>query len=185
VAHEGQTIFNPRTGQRMTFVELRDELLRTESINPPGGTQEPVHVHPVQESGAEVVSGSLVFEVDGERRVIGPGESITIPADTRHRFWNEGEEDAHSVQFFRPALDIAAFFETLFALAQRDALKADGMPPTLQLAVMVPEFGHEIRPASPPWPVLKALTAVLAPIARRRGYRARLAAEDDGEPAPV
>jgi hypothetical protein len=39
---------------------------------------------------------------------------------------------------------------------------------------MVPEFGDEIRPVSPPWPVLRAVAALLAPIARRRGYRPRL-----------
>ena len=56
MAHEGQQISNPRTGQRMTFVELRDEQLRVESVNPPTPEREPVHVHPIQESGAEVVS---------------------------------------------------------------------------------------------------------------------------------
>jgi quercetin dioxygenase-like cupin family protein len=158
----------------MTFVELRDELLRIDSVNPPTAEREPVHVHPKQESGAEVVSGSLVFEVAGEQRRLGAGDTIRVPANTPHRFWNDSHEDARSIQFFRPALDIASFFETMFALAQRDKLDAKGMPRPLQLAVMVPEFGDEIRPASPPWPILRALTAVLGPIARLRGYRGRM-----------
>ncbi len=174
MAHEGQQISNPRTGQRMTFVELRDEQLRIDSVNPPTAEREPVHVHPKQESGAEVVSGSLVFEVAGEQRRLVAGETISVPVNTPHRFWNDGNEDAHSIQFFRPALDIASFFETMFALAAQDKLDAKGMPRPLQLAVMVPEFGSEIRPASPPWPVLRALTAVLGPIARLRGYRGRV-----------
>jgi quercetin dioxygenase-like cupin family protein len=172
--HQGQQITNPRTGQRMTFVELRDEQLRIDSLNPPTAEREPVHVHPKQESGAEVVSGSLVFEVAGEQRRLGAGETISVPANTPHRFWNDGSEDARSIQFFRPALDIASFFETMFALSQQDKLDAKGMPRPLQLAVMVPEFGDEIRPASPPWPILRALAAVLDPIARLRGYRARV-----------
>jgi mannose-6-phosphate isomerase-like protein (cupin superfamily) len=175
LAHQGQEIVNSRTGQRMTFVELGDDVLRIDSINPAGvAEREPLHSHPMQKSGAEVIAGRVVFEVDGERRQIGPGESITIPAGTVHRFWNEGDEDAHSIQSFRPALDIADLFETLFALANAGELDAKGMPKVLQLAVMVPEFGDEIRPAGPPWPVLQVLTAVLAPIARARGYRARL-----------
>jgi hypothetical protein len=44
----------------------------------------------------------------------------------------------------------------------------------LQLALMVPELGDELRPVSPPWPLLPTLSAILAPIARRRGYRARV-----------
>jgi mannose-6-phosphate isomerase-like protein (cupin superfamily) len=176
VANEGQQISNPRTGQRMTFLELRAELLRIDSVNPPGPEREPVHVHPKQESGAEVVSGSLVFEVAGERHHLSVGDTISVPANRPHRFWNESGEDARSIQFFRPALEIASFFETLFALAQQDKLDERGMPRLLQLAVMVPEFGEEIRPVSPPWPILRTVSAVLAPIARLRGYRARLEA---------
>lgn len=175
MAHLNQTISNPRTGQQMTFVELREDLLRIDSINPSSADgREPGHVHPKQESGAEVLSGSLVFEVDGEERHVGPGESISIAANTPHRFWNEGRDDAHAIQYFKPALNTAAFFETLFALAQQDKLDDKGMPSTLQLAVLVPEFGDELRPLSPPWPLLKALTTVLGPVARARGYKGRI-----------
>ncbi len=160
----------------MTFVDLRADLLRIDSLNPPSAEREPVHVHPKQESGAEVRSGSLVFEVAGERRELGPGDNIHVPANTPHCFWNEGSEDARSIQFFRPALEIASFFETLFALAQRGELDDKGMPRPLQLATIVPEFGDEIRPVRPPWPVLRMFATVLAPLARLRGYSGRLAA---------
>ena len=174
MAHEHQEIFNPRTQQRMTFVELNDELLRIDSVNPPADEREPLHVHPKQQSGAEVLSGSLVFEVAGQQRRLGPGDTIEVPANTPHRFWNDGDEDVRSIQYFRPALDIASFFETLFVLARDGKLDGKGMPRPLQLAVMVPEFGAEVRPVSPPWPILRVLTAALGPIARLRGYRGRL-----------
>jgi mannose-6-phosphate isomerase-like protein (cupin superfamily) len=175
MAHVGHEITNPRTGQRMKFVEMTERELRIESVNPPTDQREPLHVHPNQESGCEVTAGSLVWEIAGERRVVGAGESITVPTNTPHRFWNEGREDARSIQFFRPALDIAAFFETLFALAQRDQLDASGMPRLLPLMAMVGEFGAEIRPVSPPWPVLRALAAALGPLARIRGHHGRTA----------
>jgi mannose-6-phosphate isomerase-like protein (cupin superfamily) len=172
VAHQGQVIFNPRTGQKMTFVELTEDVLRIDTVNPPTvAEREPLHTHPRQESGAEVARGELVFEVEGERQTVGPGESVTIPAGAVHRFWNEGHEDADSIQTFRPALKTATFFELLFQLAAEDKLDAKGLPHLLQLAVMVPEFGEEIRPATPPWPVLRVLTALLGPIAKARGYR--------------
>jgi hypothetical protein len=161
----------------MTFVEMTEDVLRIDSFNPAGVEErEPLHIHPRQESGAEVSGGELVFEVEGDRRVVVPGESITIPAGAVHRFWNEGDEDAHSIQTFRPALKTAAFFELLFQLSAEDKLDAKGMPKLLQLAVMVPEYSNEIRPAKPPWPVLWVLTAVLGPIAKARGYRPRPAA---------
>ena len=162
----------------MTFLELRKELLRIDSVNPNNAAErEPGHVHPRQESGAEVISGSLMFDVDGTQSRVGPGESISIAANTPHRFWNEGDEDAHSIQFFKPALDIASFFETFFALAQQGKLDDKGMPGPLQLAVLVPEFEDELRPLSPPWPLLKALMIVLGPLARARGYRGRIAVD--------
>lgn len=162
----------------MTFLELTDGLLRIDSINPPGPEREPLHVHPHQESGVEVTAGSLVFEVDGRESRLGPGDTIRVPANTPHRFWAVGEEPARSIQSFRPALDIASFFETFFVLAQRDELDSKGMPRTLQLAVTVPEFGEEIRPVSPPRLVLRALAAVLGPLARRRGLMGRLTVDD-------
>ena len=133
MAQTGQEIRNVRTGQRMTFVELRPDLLRIESVNPPTEEGEPLHVHPEQRSGAELLSGSLVFEVDGVERRLTKGESISIPADTPHRFWTDGTEGAVSRQFFEPALDTAAFFETLFALSARGLLDPKGMPRPLQL----------------------------------------------------
>jgi mannose-6-phosphate isomerase-like protein (cupin superfamily) len=169
-------IRNPRTGQQLKFVASHPDLLRIESLNPPGDEREPVHVHPRQTSGCEVIAGSLIFEVEGRERRLTAGDSILIPPGTPHRFWNDGDETASSVQFFEPALETAAFFETLFALAAADELDSKGMPRPLQLALLVPEFGDEIRPVSPPWPVLRALAVVFGPLARARGYRGRVTA---------
>jgi quercetin dioxygenase-like cupin family protein len=170
----GQKIANPRTGQRMTFVDLGPERAEIESVNPPSEEREPLHLHPKQRSGAKVLSGSLVFEVDGAERRLTSGDSISIPPGVPHRFWNDGEGDARSLQFFEPALESAAFFETLFAFAAEGKLDAKGMPRLLPLALLVPEFGDEIRPVSPPWPVLKAVALALSPVARLRGHRSRL-----------
>jgi quercetin dioxygenase-like cupin family protein len=175
MAQAGQEIVNPRTGQRMIFRRTaRDTggaLLQIETVNPPHGAPEPEHVHVQQESSAAVLSGTLHFRVRDEVRVVRAGETIVIPADTPHRFWNEGPEEARAIQEFRPALRTEDFFETLFGLARDGKLDEKGMPSLLQLAVMVPAFGDEIRPTSPPWPLLRALTWFLGPLARARGYR--------------
>jgi quercetin dioxygenase-like cupin family protein len=174
MAQLGQEISNPRTGQRMKFVDVGPDCLRIESVSPAADEREPLHIHPRQESGTELLSGSLVFEVDGVQRRLAPGESISIPPNIAHRFWNDGGEDARWIGFFRPALATAAFFETLFELAAAGKLTESGMPRLLQLAVMVPEFSEEIRPVSPPWPILRTVATALGPIARARGYRARV-----------
>ena len=165
-------LHNPRTGQRMRFLGRSSELLRMETTNPPGGTPEPVHVHPRQESRAEVVSGTLCFVVDGEERRLGPGDSITIPAGVPHNFLNDGDADAVAVQEFRPALRTRLFFETYFGMAERGELDEHGMPSLMHLAVLGPAFADEIRVTKPPWAVQRVAYALLGPIARRRGYSA-------------
>lgn len=176
MAKAGDEIVNPRTGQRMVFLktgtETGGELVQIDTHNPPTGVAEPKHVHPFQESGAEVLSGSLRFHVDGEERSVKAGESITIPANTPHNFWNDGDEEAHFIGWFRPALKIDRFFEMLFGLAQDGKLNEKGLPSLWQMAVSVPYFGDEIRLTSPPWAVQRAVFAVLAPVGRLLGYRA-------------
>jgi quercetin dioxygenase-like cupin family protein len=166
-------IFNPRTGQRMRFpltaADTNGELLRIESTNPPTGVAEPVHVHPKQETHAEVVSGTLRFVVDGRERRLGPGDAITIPAGAPHHFCNDGDEDAIAIQAARPALRTQEFFETYFGLAERGELDEHGAPSLLRSAVLGPAFADEIRLASPPWPIQRVAYALLGPIARLRG----------------
>jgi quercetin dioxygenase-like cupin family protein len=175
VAKAGDEIFNPRTRQRMIFLqtgkETGGELLRIDSHNPPTGVAEPEHVHPFQQSGAEVLSGTLRFRIDGEERSVEAGESITIPANTPHFFWNDGDGEAHAVQWFRPALKIDRFFESFFGLAQDGKLDEKGLPSLWQLAVMVPHFGNEIRLTSPPWVVQRSLFGALAPVGRMLGHQ--------------
>lgn len=69
-----------------------------------------------------------------------------------------------------PIAGLAAdFFETLFELARRRDLNAQGLPSMLQLSLSVPPVGREIRMTSPPWPVQRLALAPLAPLARLRG----------------
>ena len=170
----GDQIENARTGQRMAFrVTAEDShgaLLMIDSYNPPGPF-EPLHMHPRQESTAEVISGSLLFIVDGREIRLGPGDRTVIPPNTPHQFRNDGEHEAHSIAEFRPALRIAEFFETLFALSQLGELNSEGMPSLLQLALSVPAFGSEIRLPAPPWLVQRLALAPLAPLARLRGLQ--------------
>lgn len=171
----GKEIANPRTGQRMVFLETGEEtdgrLLRIDTFNPPDAPIEPEHVHPFQESRIELVSGSLRVRIDGEEQNLGPGGSVVIPPKTPHFFWNDGNHEAHSIGEFRPALHIDLFFETFFSLARDGKLNEKGLPSLLQLAVSVPEFGNEIRLTRPPWIVQKVIFGSLAPLARLRGYR--------------
>jgi quercetin dioxygenase-like cupin family protein len=169
-------LHNPRTGQRMRILLSGEETggarLRIESVNPPHGVLEPVHVHPRQESSAEVRSGTLRFVVAGRERRLAAGDTITIAPGVAHTFVNDGDDEAVSVQEFRPALRSAEFFATYFGLAQRGELDEQGRPSMLRFAALGPAFADEIRLVRPPWVVQRAVFALLGPFARRRGYGA-------------
>jgi hypothetical protein len=62
--------------------------------------------------------------------------------------------------------------ETLFGLAQEGHVNAKGMPNPLQLALTAQEFSDVIVFRKPPPGVQRVIFGALAPIARRRGYRA-------------
>lgn len=170
---DGTEISNSRTGQAMRFLDGAGDstapVLRIETTNPATGIAEPTHVHPHQESRAQVTQGELCFEVDGAVSRLAPGDEIIIPAGTPHRFWNQGSEEAVAIQEFRPALEIEDFFRTYFDLANRGKLKPDGSPPLLLTAALGPRFADVIRVTSPPWWLQRAVFLLLGPLARQRG----------------
>lgn len=175
MATSGSDIFNPRTGQRTIFRQTAQDtggaLLQIETHHAPHSPPEPEHVHPFQESRCEMLSGSLHFHIGAEMHAIGPGESVEIPRDVPHYFWNDSDEEARAIQEFRPALKIEDFFATYFALARENKLNRQGLPNLLQLAVLMQEYDREIRVTQPPRLVQQLLMWTLGPLGRLRGYR--------------
>lgn len=176
MAKQGDKITNARTGQKMIFLqtgkETNGQLLEIESFNPKSDMREPIHIHPRQESSAKIISGKLHFLVNGKEQIVGPGETIVIPAGVPHCFWNEEEVEAHSIQQFTPALHIDEFFESFFALAKDNKLSDTGMPPFLQLPLMGLKHWDEIRVTSPPRAIQLLTYWLLAPVSLLLGYRA-------------
>jgi hypothetical protein len=65
------------------------------------------------------------------------------------------------------------FFETIWGFAKDGKTNEKGVPNLLQVAVIADEYADEFRLASPPLIVQRALFAVLAPVGKLLGYRAR------------
>jgi quercetin dioxygenase-like cupin family protein len=163
-------IVNARTGQRMRFEEpASPEVLRITCWSPATDAREPEHTHPRQESRFELLAGELVFELEGVARTVRAPGDVTIPAGARHRFWNARPEEAHYIQEFRPALEMRAFFELLFHLANEGRLAENGMPDLLDIPAVLDASSDVLRPTSPPWAVLRLTAALLRPFAAIRG----------------
>lgn len=176
MATPGHTTENPRTGERvkwhLTSAETEGRLVRAEWWTRPGGGVTFEHVHRDAEERFEVLSGRMSAELGGRRVDLVARERIVLPPRVPHRWWNSGGEDLHFIVEVDPPGHFEETIETLFGLAREGRVRADGSPGLLQLAVMAREFGLEAYPTSPPLPVLRAATALLAPVGRALGRRA-------------
>lgn len=163
-----QSITNLRSGQRMIFrqtaKDTNGQLLEIETFNPPSAEKEPEHIHPKQESSAEVLSGEVRFSINGRVQIVKAGEKIDIPPGVPHYFWNEGPMEAHTIQRFTPALTIEQFLRSYFALANAGKLDNNGMPPLLITSHLGLQHQDDIRVTMPPWIVQKILYTILIPV---------------------
>jgi len=194
MARSGDTIENPVTRERLTFLATRrettGELLRFEHIFAPGGFVPAAHLHPQQEERFEVLSGSPRFRVGEEERAARPGETLVVPPGVPHTWWNAGGDETRVVVEVRPALRTEVIFETHYGLARDGKLNKKALPNPLSAAVLAQEFEDEVRVAPQkdillsrlPVPVIAILIAVLAPLGRLLGYRgtyARYSPDDE------
>jgi mannose-6-phosphate isomerase-like protein (cupin superfamily) len=171
MAHSGDVIENPVTGQRLVFLvtasDSDGELFAAEGIFPPGGFAGVPHVHPRQDERFEVLAGDAAFDIEGSRRVLGAGNTIDVPRGTKHTFANAGEDEMRVRFEFRPALaSTERFYEVYFAFAQQGRVNAKAMPDLLDIATVWPVTSEHAVLATPPAVVQHALFRVLAPIAR-------------------
>ena len=180
MAYAGQILDNPITGERIIFRETAadtgGELLAIDLILAPDGHVPGAHVHPSQEERFEVVSGTMKFRLGRKKIIAKAGDVVAVPPGSIHKFANAGDEPAHvRVDEVRPALKMEELFETTVALAKDGRTNGKGMPRPLDLALFVREYEDEVRAPFPPAPIVKAVMAPLAWMAKRRGHAERYA----------
>ncbi|HEY7397740.1 MAG TPA: cupin domain-containing protein [Gaiellaceae bacterium] len=170
----GETIENPVTGERIVFRKTSQdtggEAVVIETYVQPNGFVAAAHVHPSQEERFEVLAGTVGFKIGREKKVVGPGTRITVPAGTPHRFWNAGDGVAHFVCEVRPALQFESLLETMFALAADGKTNKKGMPNPLRLAVIARAHFDTVRLPFPPTVVQRIGLALGSPAGRLLGY---------------
>jgi quercetin dioxygenase-like cupin family protein len=174
--HAGDVIENPVTGERLVFrktsQETNGEAVVLEAFVQPNGFVAAAHVHPHQEERFQVLRGSVAFRLGREEIIAGPGQRITVPAGTAHKFWNAGDEEAHFVCEVRPALQFEQLIETMFGLAADGKTSKKGMPNPLRLAVIAHGHFDDVRLPFPPAWIQRMGLALGAPLGRLLGYDA-------------
>jgi|SRR5581483_4067675 len=126
------------------------ELLALKATYGPGGSPPPEHYHPSQEETFTGVTGTVTARIDGVERAISPGEIVTIPAGTRHAFWNPATEPATLAWEVRPALRTEQMFEELSNAGS-----------TAKQALVVARYKEEFRLSSAPQRMLIDVVGLL------------------------
>ena len=67
------------------------------------------HKHVQQEEVILVVTGQIEQWIDTEKRVLGPGDSAFIAADTVHASSNIGKDEANIIAIFGPSVGDSGF----------------------------------------------------------------------------
>jgi quercetin dioxygenase-like cupin family protein len=172
----GEIWENPVTNERATILELPyanpEGRVSAELTALVGARVMGEHRHPALTERFTVLEGELTMKLDGQMSIVREGESAVVEQGAWHDWWNAGDRDTRVRVEITPGERFAHMIETMFGLARLGHTDAKGMPYPLQLALTAREFSDVIVFRSPPPAVQRALFGALAPIARRRGYRA-------------
>jgi quercetin dioxygenase-like cupin family protein len=167
--------FNPATREWIEFTELAtdngEDLVRFKWRSLPGG-EITEHLHPHQEERFTITAGEAHFTVNGEPRVVGPGEMIVVPVGVRHSEGNPGSAEIEGVIELRPALHSKEMHEAFGGLAAEGKTTARGAPKNpLQLGATIWHFRRESRATSPPIWFQNLILPPLSALARAFGVR--------------
>jgi quercetin dioxygenase-like cupin family protein len=176
----GQTLENPVTGERFTFVETASttdgELLAFDFALRPGGAVPMPHVHPVQTERFEMLAGRMRFRVGLHTVVAEPGDVVEVAPGVAHSFANAGDDEARLRVEVRPALRMEEMFADVVAMARAGRMNRRGLPRNpLDLAVLARRYDREAHAPLIGVAIQRALLAPLVMLARRpRGAQAAL-----------
>jgi quercetin dioxygenase-like cupin family protein len=183
--HAGDTLYNPVTGESMTFVttsaQTGGEYVLIELSADPDAFVAAAHVHPAQTETFEVIEGTLAAKVDGTEHLAQAGDVLVVEPGQAHKWWNAGESRLVFRCEIRPALQFESLIETMFSLAADGKTNKKGMPNPFRLAVIARGHLDTVVLLFPPVWAQKAALALGAPLGKLAGYQATYVPA----PAPV
>jgi quercetin dioxygenase-like cupin family protein len=171
-------IVNPVQGDAVTFLETSEESGGVRSLGElevaPGGKVAP-HYHRSYSEHFKVTSGHLTVMVDGEDRILGPGEEAIVPAGTLHGWSNTSGETAVAEVELRPGQPgFERSLQVAYGLARDGKVLKNGMPRNpLHLALLL-DWGDGRKAGV--LAVMGPVFRLLAALARALGIDRRLIA---------
>ena len=169
----GDKLHSASEGFDQIIISQKDGWVHTSLTVQPKAPGPPEHIHAKLTETFAVREGVLSILVNGEKKIVKAGESITIPAGTRHKPFNETDspvivrsnenEKSLTVEF---AYHLSQVYRIVDSLGEN--------PSEFSMLMQLSVYGSEMDAwlaDGPPVPVQKAVRFLLAPTARLLGYR--------------
>jgi uncharacterized RmlC-like cupin family protein len=168
----GDKLLSRFEGFDQTIVSVQNGWMNTRLEVAPGAAGPPEHFHENFEERFTVRSGTLSILVNGEKRTLRAGETLSIPPLARHKPFNETNETV-IVEGDNPNILPVKFGYILSQLYGFMDQYPEG-PSTPQMIMQLSVYGNEADSWIADGPSLqtqKVMRVVLAPTARLLGYK--------------
>lgn len=171
---KGDVIWNPLTGEKAMLIESTEEsggrrIVTDFAVEEGGFVPGGEHRHDHCTEHFIVERGRITFAVNGRQQTLGPGEELTVPAGTWHRWWNAGTDEVRMTTTVEPALRFEEAIMIVWGLCADGKTNAKGVPPPLIGALVATRYRDEITYRKPPQLVQRTIFGALAVLARRLG----------------
>jgi mannose-6-phosphate isomerase-like protein (cupin superfamily) len=125
----------------------------------PGFAGPPQHIHPHAEESYQVLEGTLDVWIDGQWRLVKPGETATVPAGVPHTLKNSHAQPVRLINVHQPALGFEWFFRRMQVLIATGKLT---LPPKnvgslIRISMLFVEHEKEIKSVKPPHGLMRFL----------------------------
>ena len=134
----GDVLDAPRLGLRFeirrTAADTGGELTEFDAVGRPRGFVAQPHVHPRQTERLEVIEGAMSFTMNGQTRVLGPGEWVETPPGTPHRHVAAGDGPGRVRITERPSGRVEDFIADLSRMDREGEMTRVGLPKPASLS---------------------------------------------------
>lgn len=169
MVQSGDTIDNPVTGERITWVRTSSETQGATAVMDlelsPTAFLNSEHIHLHQEEKFEILDGRIRLRCDGQESVCGAGEIVVVPAGSPHTWAPQDGKGALLRLTFTPGAEIEEMFDEFFRCAREGRTNSKGMIKSPFVSARL-ALTHDLYLAQLPVPLQRALCRVLVSAAK-------------------
>lgn len=172
----GDELIHRRSGSRIKFTYTAEEtdgqFLQAELWIKPNALVLPAHIHGNQSEMFEVLSGTAVYQLDGDYHRLDPGEKVVFhPGQAHVNPVSARSGDLHLRMTIEPAFDFHLVLEAVFKTAIEEGALSNSLLYPLHYAVLMNKLHSQIYWSKTPIWLQKLMLPLLAFIGKLLGYK--------------